>query len=731
VKGYAMPVNLQLLIDDNQPTAVPGASVVYLVTVNNFGDAVDASLSVPLPAGATSAFWSFGIGTDGALVTGPLLGNGALATTVALPAPTIAAAAVIFTFTVHVDPSATGALITTGTLTPTLATIATAVDVDTLTPQAGLSVTVSDGKTTVVPGTSDTYTITVSNSGPSTLSSLSLADSIPAALLNPIFGAPSAGSYDPLLRVWSGLSLATGQSASITLTGTIDPTATGSLANTVTIAPSSGTTDTNPANNIASDVDTLTPQADLSVALTDGRTTVVPGTSDTYTITVGNNGPSTVSSLVLTDTIPAALLNPIFGAPSAGNYDSLTGVWSGLSLATGQTTSLTLTGTIDHAIGSVTNTVTVAPPPGVTDPNPANNTASDTNTLTPSGTNPSPPPGTSANMILRGADGIYVIYDIGNNVILAAYPLAQVATAWQLAGFNAGNTSNMTLRNSTNGAFQIYHVSNNNITGSAALGAVGLNWQVAGFGNFSGLGETDMMLRDANTGAFQVYDIANNQITGTAFVGTVGLDWQVGGFGNFSSRGTSDMILRNTNTGGLQVYDIANNQITGSAFLGTVGLDWQVAGFGAFSSRPGETDMIMRNSTTGALQVYDIANNQIVGAASLGQVGLEWQFAGIAPIHAPGASDLVLRNVNTGAFEVYDIANNQITGAASLGQVGLEWQLGGFAAAPAAASGSLGSTAQLVQAMAGLAGGGAADGLSIAPLGADASQQNFLTQPHA
>ena len=124
---------------------------------------------------------------------------------------------------------------------------------------------------------------------------------------------------------------------------------------------------------------------------------------------------------------------------------------------------------------------------------------------------------------------------------------------------------------------------------------------------------------------------------------------------------------------------------------------------------------------------------KIVGAASLGQVGLEWQFAGIAPIHAPGASDLVLRNVNTGAFEVYDIANNQITGAASLGQVGLEWQLGGFAAAPAAAStGSLGSTAQLVQAMAAFGtGGGAADGFNVAPLNADASQQTFLTQPHA
>jgi hypothetical protein len=42
---------------------------------------------------------------------------------------------------------------------------------------------------------------------------------------------------------------------------------------------------------------------------------------------VTNNGPSTVSSVTLTDTIAAALLNPSFG-PSAGIYDLGT-VWSG------------------------------------------------------------------------------------------------------------------------------------------------------------------------------------------------------------------------------------------------------------------------------------------------------------------------------------------------------------------------------------------------------------------
>jgi hypothetical protein len=140
---------------------------------------------------------------------------------------------------------------------------------------------------------------------------------------------------------------------------------------------------------------------------------------------------------------------------------------------------------------------------------------------------------------------------------------------------------------------------------------------------------------------------------------------------------------------------------------------------------------ILRNVNTGGVEVYDISNNQITGAAFLGTVGLDWQFAGVAPVSAAGASDLVLRNVNTGAFQAYNIAFNSLTGSASLGAVGLDWQLGGFAVDPPTATGSSdGSTSQLVQAMAGFPGG-AADGLNTPLLGVDASQQTFLTTPHA
>ena len=69
---------------------------------------------------------------------------------------------------------------------------------------------------------------------------------------------------------------------------------------------------------------------------------------------------------------------------------------------------------------------------------------------------PAPPPdGTTADMILRGANsaptvaGQYEIYDIGNNAILAGYSVGQVGSDWQFAGlgrFFGSDTTDMLLR---------------------------------------------------------------------------------------------------------------------------------------------------------------------------------------------------------------------------------------------------------------------------------------------
>ena len=65
------------------------------------------------------------------------------------------------------------------------------------------------------------------------------------------------------------------------------------LSKTATV---SGSAETNSANDSASDTDSADVQYDVSVTKTNGTTTVVPGATTTYTITVSNAGPSTATS---------------------------------------------------------------------------------------------------------------------------------------------------------------------------------------------------------------------------------------------------------------------------------------------------------------------------------------------------------------------------------------------------------------------------------------------------
>jgi hypothetical protein len=193
------------------------------------------------------------------------------------------------------------------------------------------------------------------------------------------------------------------------------------------------------------------------------------------------------------------------------------------------------------------------------------------------------------------------------------------------------------------------------------------------------------------------------------------------------------MMLRSTTSGQFELYDIVNNQIASAFNIGTVGLDFQVAGFADFN-QDGTTDMMLRNSNTGQFEIYDIRNNAITSAFNIGTVGPDFQVAGFGPFHAAGASDMILRNKTTGEFEVYDIVNNQITTSNSLGTVGLDWSVGGFAVdVPTGAGGSAGgANDQLVQAMAGFAGGGdAADDLNAADFGSDAQQPLLTTLQNA
>jgi uncharacterized repeat protein (TIGR01451 family) len=135
-----------------------------------------------------------------------------------------------------------------------------------------LSITKTDGVATATPGATTTYTIVAANAGPDTATTVSVTDTFPAACASVSYTSVAAGgATGNTAGPASGnindaaLNLPAGASVTYTAICTIAPTATGALTNTATI--SSPFPDSNPANNSATDTDTLTQLATLTIQL--------------------------------------------------------------------------------------------------------------------------------------------------------------------------------------------------------------------------------------------------------------------------------------------------------------------------------------------------------------------------------------------------------------------------------------------------------------------------------
>lgn len=127
--------------------------------------------------------------------------------------------------------------------------------------------------------------------------------------------------------------------------------------------------------------------ADLSITKTDGQVTATPGSPITYTITASNAGPSPATGATVADALPAVLTGATWTCVGAGG-GTCTANGSGnindsVNLPVGASVTYTLTATLDPAAtGTLSNTATVSlSGGGVSDPNPGNNSATDTDAI--------------------------------------------------------------------------------------------------------------------------------------------------------------------------------------------------------------------------------------------------------------------------------------------------------------------------------------------------------------
>jgi uncharacterized repeat protein (TIGR01451 family) len=253
-------------------------------------------------------------------------------------------------------------------------------------------VIVNDGKSAAVAGAKNTYTIVVGNGGPSYVTGAAVKDTFPSTFTGVTFSATQTGGASGFTVSGSGnikntVTMPPGSSITYKATGKLSAAATGTVSDSASVTGPSGITDPNLANNSATDTDNITIKADLKVTVSDGKTSAVAGSKNTYTIVVTNAGPSKVSGAVIRDSFSSTFTGVTYTATQTGGASGFTASGSGninntVTMPPASKITYKATGTISaSATQSISDTATVTAPSGVTDPNTGNNTATDTDTL--------------------------------------------------------------------------------------------------------------------------------------------------------------------------------------------------------------------------------------------------------------------------------------------------------------------------------------------------------------
>ncbi|WP_192580597.1 DUF11 domain-containing protein [Micromonospora sp. AMSO1212t] len=353
---------------------VPGTPLTYTVTVTNGGpsDAVGATVTDALPVPGFT--WTCAASTGSTCTAS---GSGDISDTVTV----LAGGTLTYTISGTVPAGTTGDLTNTTTVTPPESVsdpgctpTCTATVVTPAAPTVDLAVTKTGTPNPYVPGTPLTYTVTVTNGGPSDAAGATVTDPLPlpgftwtcAASTGSTCAASGSGDISDTVTVLAGGTL------TYTISGTVPAGTTGDLTNTATVTPPEGATDPGCTPNCsATSVTPGQPTVDLAVTKTGTPNPYVPGTPLTYTVTVTNGGPSDAAGATVTDPLPlpgftwtcAASTGSTCAASGSGDISDT------VTVLAGGTLTYTISGTVPAGTtGDLTNTATVTPPEGATDP---------------------------------------------------------------------------------------------------------------------------------------------------------------------------------------------------------------------------------------------------------------------------------------------------------------------------------------------------------------------------
>jgi uncharacterized repeat protein (TIGR01451 family) len=392
--GSSVVTSADLSITKTGPAVITaGAAATYTITLTNNGpsDASTVILTDTLPSGLSLASAKQIGGTD------PFVsrGNG----------PAFSAGAVIAGHTdiFQIVARAASGLSAGTSLSDTASVSSTTSDPNpsnnsstfnsTVATSADLSVSKS-GPATITAGTSATYTIFLTNRGPSDAQAVSLTDALPTGL-NLVLATQIAGS-DKFTNTSAGntasftaTSLVAGHADVFRVVASTSSSLASGTAVTETATVSSTTADSNPANNSATVNSTVATVADLAVVKT-GPPVITAGATATFTITLTNLGPSDAQTVSLTDTLPSGFTEVLASATTnPDGFTTTTPVGSSTVTFTATTAKAGNTDIFQVVaaapsglanLSTVTNKANVTSP--TTDPNPANNASSDTATVT-------------------------------------------------------------------------------------------------------------------------------------------------------------------------------------------------------------------------------------------------------------------------------------------------------------------------------------------------------------